>query len=163
MFHYKGRVASQSWQHMPLLPAASAQGRIRHLPHLTRAEEPTMRSHEAYQWLLRSGFFFFPISQQSKEIKLMQMYTTLLLQTLEPGFGVGIAFLFRAFRGWGWPSFFTYKLECNCGIHFTLIPTNTLETMRGQHATLNRDEYKVLVFCWVLRQTANIILNNVWY
>lgn len=52
-------MASQSWQHAPLLPVVSAQGHIRHLPHLTRTEEPTMRSHETYQWLLRSVFFFF--------------------------------------------------------------------------------------------------------
>lgn len=126
------------------------------------------RAHHEVPWgppVAAEICFFFFISQQSKEIKLMQMYTILLLQTLEPGFGVGTAFLFRAFRGWDCPSFFTHKLEGSCGIHYTLIPTNTLETTRGQHVTLNRDEYNVLVFCWVFRQTANItpfLLNNVW-
>lgn len=60
-----------------------------------RAHREGPWGHQQLLWDL-----FFEVSQQWKEIKLLQTHTALLLETLEFGFGVGTAFLFRAFKGW---------------------------------------------------------------
>lgn len=131
-------VASQSWQQMMLLPAVSAWSRTRRLFHL-RIEEPTMRSKR-------------PTSKCSVLLKFHS-------SKRKPSLCKCLQHYFYKVWIWGWhllvQSFQRVKLTflshpqtgMHCGIQFTLIPTNTLETKRGQYASLNRDQYKVLVFC----------------
>lgn len=136
-------VASQSRQQTLPLSAMSAWSHIRPLFHLARIESPPWGPRRPPASALVFFLKFHSSKRKSNLCKCLQHYF----------FNSGVWI-------WGWhcllvQSFLTHKLEHSCGIQFTLITTNTLETKRGQHVTLNRDQYKVLVFCWVSRQTAN--------
>lgn len=137
--------AGQSWQQMPPQPAVSAQSRITHGLCLMRTEELAVLwgpSAATRRRLLK----FLGSKRKSILCKCIQDD---YLQTLEFGIGVGTASCLGLSEGeTDFPSSPTNRMQL--WHPASLIPSNTLETKRWQHATLNSDKYKVPVsLCWV--------------
>lgn len=152
-------MTNQSWQHMPLLPAVSAPLNKNRTAHHEVPWGPPVAAEICFVL-----FFFFNFTA----VKGNQIYANVYNTTFANS-GAWI---------WGWycllvQSFqrmrltFLFHPQAGMQLWHSLHPDihQHFRNHEGQHVTLSRDEYKVLVFCWVFRQTANItpfLLNNVW-